>query len=140
MSYDIAYAIIFFFYISSSAIYPEFGLQPFAENTPLGENKYLFLNVPKMIGHFSVREWVALCYSIAGKQIHFVNVYDDIEERNYFSFYNYEYYLDVSKQYGLMYDVKSLSEGLKESFVWYSNNADEVNRKPFMEYIDRNFC
>ena len=28
----------------------------------------------------------------------FVNVYEDLEQRNYFSFYNYEYYLDVSRQ------------------------------------------
>ncbi len=88
----------------------------------------------------SVREWVTLCYSAAGKQVHFVNVYDEIEQRNYFSFYNYEYYLDVSKQYDLMHDVKSLSEGLKESFDWYRINTDKVNKKSFMEYIDSNFC
>ena len=27
------------------------------------------------------------------------NVYKDIEQRNHFSFYNYEYDLDVTKQY-----------------------------------------
>lgn len=88
----------------------------------------------------SVREWVTLCYSIAGKQVRFENVYDEIEQRNYFSFYDYEYHLDVSKQYDLMHDVRSLSEGLKESFDWYRSNADNVNRKPFIEYIDNNFC
>ena len=37
----------------------------------------------------SVREWVELCYEVTGNEVSFVNVYDDIEQRNYFSFYNY---------------------------------------------------
>lgn len=86
----------------------------------------------------SVREWVELCYNIAGKKAEFINVYEDIEQRNYFSFYNYEYVLDVSKQYELMKDVKSLDDGLKEAFTWYINNIDKVNKKPFIEYIDNN--
>lgn len=86
----------------------------------------------------SVREWVELCYSIVGKQVEFVNVFDIIEQRNYFSFYNYEYCLDVSKQCQLMPDTKPLCEGLKEAFNWYINNADKVNKKPFMEFIDNN--
>ena len=67
----------------------------------------------------SVREWVELCYHVVGKQVEFVNVYKDIEQRNYFSFYDYEYYLDVSEQYELMDTVKPLSEGLKEALEWY---------------------
>lgn len=86
----------------------------------------------------SIRDWVELCYQVAGKQVEFVNVYDDIEQRNYFSFYNYEYYLDVSKQYELMKKVKPLCEGLKEAFDWYKNNSDKVNKKPFLDYIDHN--
>ena len=63
-------------------------------------------------------------------------MYEDIEQRNYFSFYNYEYYLDVSEQYELMKDVKPLEEGLKEAFDWYIDNRDKVNKKTFIEYID----
>ena len=44
----------------------------------------------------SVREWAELCYKIAGKQAEFFEVYDEIEQRNYFSFYDYEYCLDVT--------------------------------------------
>ncbi len=84
----------------------------------------------------SIREWAELCYNTLEKKVEFQNVYDDIEQRNYFSFYNYEYYLDVSAQCELMKDVKPLDEGLKESFAWYINNKDKVNRKPFIEYID----
>ena len=57
--------------------------------------------------------------------------------RNYFSFYNYEYYLDVSKAYNLMQDVKPLNEGLKEALDWYIKNIDQVNKKSFIDYIDR---
>ena len=87
----------------------------------------------------SVREWVELCYRVAGKSVEFVNVYEDVEQRNYFSFYNYEYYLDVSKQYEYLQDLKPLNEGLKESFKWYQNNKDKVTKKPFLEYIDTHF-
>lgn len=86
----------------------------------------------------SIRNWVQLCYHVTGNKVEFVNVYDDIEQRNYFSFYNYEYYLDVSKQYEWMEEIKPLYEGLKEAFDWYKNNSDKVNKKPFMDYIDNN--
>lgn len=88
----------------------------------------------------SIREWVELCYNIVGKQVEFINVNEDIEQRNYFSFYNYEYYLDVSKQYELMQDVKPLNEGLKEALDWYINNTDKVNKKTFIDYIDTNLA
>ena len=88
----------------------------------------------------SVREWVSLCYRVAGKQAEFVNVYDDIEQRNYFSFLNYEYCLDVSKQQELMPDTKPLIDGLKESFDWYQANSDLINRKPYLDYIDSHFA
>lgn len=85
----------------------------------------------------SVREWAELCYRVVGKEASFVNVYEDIEQRLYFSFYNYEYCLDVSKQYELMSETKPLYEGLKESYEWYRSHMDEVNKKPMMEFIDR---
>lgn len=85
----------------------------------------------------SVRQWVELCYRAAGKEAEFVNVHGDIEQRNYFSFYAYGYYLDVSKQYELMPEVKPLYSGLQEAFRWYRENPDEVGRKPYLEYIDR---
>lgn len=86
----------------------------------------------------SIRKWVELCYNIVGKSVEFVNVYKEIEQRQYFSFYNYEYVLDISKQYEWMKDVKSLEDGLKEAYVWYVGHMDEVNKKPLIEYIDKN--
>lgn len=88
----------------------------------------------------SIREWVELCYKVVGKKADFLSVDGSIEQRNYFSFYDYEYYLDVTKQYELMQDVKPLEEGLKESFDWYIENMDEVYRKPYVEYIEKNLA
>ncbi len=86
----------------------------------------------------SVRKWVELCYLAAGKQATFINVYRDIEQRNYFCFYNYEYFLDVSKQLAIMPDIKPLHIGLSEALNWYKDNAAQVNKKPYFEYIDSN--
>lgn len=208
--------------VSSSSVYPENSVQPFTEDTRLGENKYwgrygtnkikaeetltkrnpnaFILRPPYLYGQMnnvyreafvfdcalahrpfylpkngemklqffhvhdlcrfidivintkpnqhifnvgnkesiSVREWVKLCYQIVGEKAEFINVNENIEQRNYFCFYDYEYYLDVSKQYELMKDVKPLLYGLKESFDWYINNSDKVNKKPFFDYIQNN--
>lgn len=86
----------------------------------------------------SIREWVEMCYRAVGKEASFVNVYNDIEQRNYFSFYDYEYYLDVSMQYELMPDTKPMEQGLTEAFTWYINNTDKVVKKPYIDYIDHN--
>lgn len=206
--------------ISSSAVYPEYGSQPFCENTQLGENKFwgkygtgkieaeqalirrnpgaYILRPPYLYGPMnnvyreafvfecalknrtfylpqegqmllqffyiddlcrfmdllleqkpkrhifnvgnretiSVRDWVSLCYRIAGKNAEFVNVNSKIEQRNYFSFYNYEYCLNVKAQENLMPETTSLEAGLEESFRWYLGHEDAVNQKPFIQYID----
>lgn len=83
-----------------------------------------------------VRDWVTLCYRIAGKPVSFIEVSPDIEQRNYFSFYDYDYRLDVRKQNELMPVTKTLEEGLQESLAWYLENSRKVNRKPFIDYID----
>ena len=85
-----------------------------------------------------IKEWVSLCYQAAEKEAEFVNVCEDIEQRNYFSFYNYEYYLDVTKQQELMPETESLADGLREAFVWYKENQEKVNKKPYFEFIDKN--
>lgn len=88
----------------------------------------------------SVREWAMLCYRAAGEEAGFVNVYDEIEQRNYFSFYDYEYRLDVSRQYELMPDAKPLHSGLQETFQWYQAHPGEAAPKPYLEYIDRHLA
>ena len=87
----------------------------------------------------SIRQWVEMCYSVVGKKARNKNVYDNLEQRKYFCFYDYEYYLDVSKQHELMPNEKDLYEGLKEAFTWYRDNSDKVNKKPYIEFIDHTF-
>ena len=86
----------------------------------------------------SIKEWVTKCYESIGKIPNFVNVYEEIEQRNYFSFYNYEYYLDVSHQNKIYPETISLEDGLRDSVKWYLEHRTEVNKKPYFEYINKN--
>lgn len=88
----------------------------------------------------SIKDWVTMCYACFDKALSFVPVYEDIEQRNYFSFYNYEYYLDVQKQQTLFSRTISLEDGLQEAAEWYVANEDEVVKKPYLEYIDENLA
>lgn len=74
---------------------------------------------------------------VLGKTPAFINVHDEIEQRNYFSFYNYEYCLDVSRQCKIYPETISLEDGLKEAAEWYLEHNSEVKKKPFFEFIDR---
>lgn len=84
----------------------------------------------------TIKEWVTLCYRSVGKEPEFINVDKDIEQRNYFSFYNYEYYLDVSRQQELMPETMQFKNGLSEALEWYLANMDNVNKKAYIEYIE----
>lgn len=86
----------------------------------------------------SIKDWVTKCYESLGKIPNFVNVYEEIEQRNYFSFYNYEYYLDVSRQSKIYPETISLEDGLRDSVKWYLEHRTEVNKKPYFEYINEN--
>lgn len=87
----------------------------------------------------SIRDWAALCYEIADIPFEIVNVYEDIEQRNYFSFYDYEYKLDVTKQKELLADTTDLKDGLREAFLWYQDHRNEVNKKDYFGYIDEHW-
>lgn len=86
----------------------------------------------------TVKEWVTLCYDCAGKEPEFVNVFEEIDQIEYFSFYDYEYMLDVTRQNKLISDTINLKEGLMECYKWYSEHKEDVRRKPYMEFIDAN--
>lgn len=85
----------------------------------------------------SVREWVGQCYHAAGRTAEYVEVHQDINQREYFCFHDYEYRLDVSRQKELIGDTVPLEEGLKDSYLWYQGHKDKVRRKGYIEYIDR---
>ena len=88
----------------------------------------------------SIKDWVTMCYGCFDKTPSFVPVHEDIEQRNYFSFYNYEYYLDVQKQQKLFPQTILLEDGLRETAEWYLANEEEVIKKPYIQYIDENFA
>lgn len=88
----------------------------------------------------TIREWAEACYEVVGKRLEFVNVYQDLEQRNYFSFYDYDYYLDISKQKELMPTTDDLVNGLREALEWYLSHTDMVNRKPLIDFIDSNLA
>lgn len=84
----------------------------------------------------SIREWVKLCYEVVGAPCRMVPVYEEINQREYFSFYDYAYGLDVSKQMELLADTKPLKQGFKEAYEWYQGHQQEVRKRAYMDYID----
>lgn len=79
----------------------------------------------------SVREWVQMCYEIVGSDCNYIPVHEEIEQREYFCFHDYEYFLDVSRQRELMPETKPLREGLMESYEWYRANQELVRKRPY---------
>jgi len=86
----------------------------------------------------TIENWAELCYIAVGKAIEKIYVSERYAQRDYFPFHDYDYILDVAKMLQLMPDTKPLSEGLKEEYVWYTENKDAVRRKPLIKYIDEN--
>ncbi len=83
-----------------------------------------------------INEWVGTCYQAAGRPLEKVYVSAEHPQRSYFPFYDYAYYLDVSRQAQIMPTTKPLLTGLKESYDWYMEHSTDVVRKPFFEYIE----
>lgn len=86
----------------------------------------------------SVRAWVEQCYAVVGKTPELVEVRSEENRRNWFSFSDYEYRLDVTKQQTLIQTTVPLEEGLREAYAWYREHPEEVRRKGYLEYIDAN--
>ena len=81
-------------------------------------------------------EWVKLCYGVLGKTPDIRYVSAEYEQRQYFPFRDYEYYLDVTRQTELLTDLKPLEIGLKESYEWFKNNRELIVRKDYFRYIE----
>lgn len=86
-----------------------------------------------------VNEFVELCYKAAGVPLTKVSVTGHDNQRDYFCFYDYEYALDLSRQRQLLPETKDLYEGLKESLSWYREHPEGVVKKPYVEFIEKNF-
>ena len=88
----------------------------------------------------SIIDWVKLCYDAVGAPLELKYVDHDTDVRKYFPFRDYEYYLNVKKQYEWLNETKPLPIGIKDAYEWYRNNKPEVNKKPFSAYIDEYLC
>lgn len=86
----------------------------------------------------SICDWVKACFGTLGKTPEIRFVEPNNEQRNFFPFYNYEYFLDVTKMLSLMPETKPLEVGLKQSYEWFADNRGEVRRKPYFDYIEKN--
>ena len=86
----------------------------------------------------SIKDWVTLCYKCLSKTPTFVEVSKKIEQRNYFCFYDYEYFLDVQKQKPILPNTIALEEGLKEAADCHFTNEQEVRKKDYLKFIDEN--
>lgn len=84
----------------------------------------------------SVREFVQLCYGIAGKPVQLVEVHSNIPQRAYFCFHDYDYKLDVTLQHSLLDQTVPLEVGLAESYAWYTAHPQDVLRKDYISFID----
>ena len=85
-----------------------------------------------------INTFVELCYKVIGTPLEKVYVTNHDNQRDYFSFYNYEYSLDLSRQSELLSQQKDLFDGLKESYEWFKDNSDEVVKKDYIKFIKQN--
>lgn len=83
-----------------------------------------------------INTFVELCYKTVGSSLEKIYVGEEHTQRSYFPFHDYRYVLDVSKMSELMPDTMPLRKGLKDSFLWYRENDNAVNKKPYIEYCD----
>ena len=86
----------------------------------------------------SINDWVKLCYKVVKKELDIVNVNKEYNQRDYFPFYDYEYELDITRQNNILSMTTDLYDGLKESYDWYKDNQDDVKKKNYFEFIEKN--
>lgn len=87
----------------------------------------------------SIREWVDLCYQAANKEARSIEVKEDIKQRNYFPFYDYEYELDTKLLKKFNLELADMKKGLEASYLHYISHEEEVKKKNYLQFIDDNF-
>lgn len=85
----------------------------------------------------SVKEWVDMCYQIVGETVEYVQVSENVPQKNYFPFPKFEYKLDVSRLSEWIKNTTDIYQGLQQSYEWYRENQSEVRKKNYIEYIDK---
>lgn len=86
----------------------------------------------------SIKDWVDLCYEATGNRAQFVEVNEDIAQRSYFCFYDYEYELATDLMKKLEIKLTDMKEGLRASYLYYNDHQNEVKKKDYIKFIDDN--
>lgn len=86
-----------------------------------------------------INTYVERCYQVVGEPLQKIYIQNYPEQRDYFSFYPYEYALDVTRQQYLLPQVVSLKQGLQASYAWYQKHPEDVKRKNYLEFIATHF-
>lgn len=86
----------------------------------------------------TAEEWVRYCFEAAGKVPEIKLAPKEHFARNYFCFYDYDYFLDVTEMLKLMPLTKSLKQGVCEEYEWYIKNSESVLKKGYIDYININ--
>lgn len=87
-----------------------------------------------------INTFVKLCYEVVEEPLTCKHVYHHKNQRDYFSFYDYEYELDITNQKKLLPKTIPLLQGLKESYEWYCAHQNDVIRKNLIPFIDEHFA
>lgn len=77
----------------------------------------------------TARQWIDECFIATGKKVEIISVdYKKYAKqiRDFFPFYDYDNYLDVSK-INLIYDRETdMTDGLKNAYGWYMENRESI--------------
>lgn len=77
----------------------------------------------------TVRQWIEYCFMVTGKKVEIIAV--DYKKygkqiRDFFPFYDYDNYLDVSK-INSIYDIETdMTDGLKNAYGWYVDTKESI--------------
>ena len=74
-----------------------------------------------------------------GAELEKVYITQHDNQRSYFSFYDYNYTLDITQMQKLLSTQKDLYKGLTESYQWYREHKEDVIKRPYMQFIDDTF-
>lgn len=80
----------------------------------------------------TIKGWVEKCMIAFGKKTEIIEL--DYERygynvRDFFPFYDYQYYLNVSEISKIYQSAISLEEGLRRSLKWYIENEEKVDKR-----------
>ena len=85
-----------------------------------------------------INGFVEMCYDIVGAKLEKIYVDSSHQQRSYFPFHDYNYYLDVTKQYDIIPQTVPLYRGLQKDFEYYKSHQDEVMKKQsYFDYIEK---